>query len=110
MKIEGSLKPLLRDYKKQRPNSGLAHLKFHHDNARPHVAQRVIAFLEGKKVTLMEHPPDLAPSDFWLFDYRKFRLSDQPDAQKLCKAITKIVENIPRSKFLKTFQKWQERM
>ena len=37
-------------------------------------------------------------------------LSDQPDTQSLCEAITKIFENIPRSEFLKTLRKWQERM
>ena len=65
------------------------------------------------KLATSQHPPyspDLAPSDFWLFDFIKRCLSDQPDAQSLWEAITKIVENIPRSEFLKTFRKWQERM
>jgi len=45
--IEGSLKPMLREYKRQRPNSGLAHLKLHHNNDRRQVAECVITFLEG---------------------------------------------------------------
>ena len=65
--IKGSLRALLREYKEQRPNYRLAQLKFQHDNARPLVSQRVITFLEGEKVTSMNHPPyapDLAPSYF----------------------------------------------
>jgi len=56
------------------------------------------------------YSPDLALSDFGLFAYIECRLSDQPDVQSLFKVITKIVENIPQSEFLKTFQKWKERM
>ena len=61
----------------------------------------------------MEHPPyspDLAPSDFWLFDYIKRNLGTQPDAESLFNEITDIVNSIPKNKYKKTFEKWKERM
>ena len=62
----------------------------------------------------MDHPPyspDLAPSDFWLFDYIKERLTSNPDAKSLMKQITGIVNSIPKKEENdKTFQKWLERM
>ena len=57
---------------------------------------------------LMKHPPyspDLAPCDFWLFDYIKGRLVDYNDAQCLSKAITEIVNSIPKDEWIKTFDK-----
>ena len=35
--IKDCLKPLVRTLKEQRPMDGTKNLKFHHDNARPHV-------------------------------------------------------------------------
>ena len=61
----------------------------------------------------MDHPPyspDLAPSDFWLFDYIKQRLDDHTSAESLIRQITAIVRSIPKEEYLKTFQKWIERM
>lgn len=45
-------------------------LIFHHDNARPHVAQVVKTYLDGSGWEVLPHPPyspDLAPSDYHLF-------------------------------------------
>ena len=78
---------------------GAKTLKFHHDNARPHVAQ-LVTFLEEQEFTIMRHPPyspDLAPSDFWLFDYIKKRLTDHTSAQSLANEITQICESIPEN-------------
>jgi len=111
--IEKSLKPVVESLKLKRPNSGLTNLKFHHDNAKPHVTKAVKKYLAEQKLTLIRHPPyspDLAPCDFWLFDYVKQRLTDQPDAESLEKQITEILENIPEEEYLKTFLKWLERM
>jgi hypothetical protein len=61
----------------------------------------------------MDHLPystDLAPSDFWLFDYIKERLTSNLDAKSLMKQITGIVNSIPKEEYEKTFQKWIERM
>ena len=72
--IDDCLKPLVRLIKTSRKTLGTKKLKFHHDNARPHVHQAVITYLKEQGFTLMGQPPyspDLAPSDFWLFDYIK---------------------------------------
>ena len=45
----------------------------------------------------MPHPPyspDLAPCDYWLNDYIKNRLTDQPNEKSLARAVSKIVKNI----------------
>ena len=88
-------------------------LKFHQDNAKPHVAESVKTYLKQHGLTLIRHPPyspDLAPSDFWLFDYIKMRLDDHNNADSLIDQITRICGDIPKSELKKTFQKWIERM
>ena len=61
----------------------------------------------------MEHPPyspDLAPCDFWLNSYIKDRLEEQPTFEALHVSITEILSKIPQKEYLKTFEKWKERM
>ena len=104
---------MLKEVTRQRPSSGLTNMKLHHDNAKPHVAKTVKSFLNDNKVLIMDQPPyspDLAPSDFWLFDYVKAQLSDHSDPKSLNNQITKILKNTPHVEYLKTFQKWIERM
>ena len=60
----------------------------------------------------MDHPtysPELAPCDFWLFDYIKQRLSDHASVKILDAEITKIIAGIPRNEWEYTFNKWLER-
>lgn len=88
-------------------------MKFHHDNARPHVAKCVVAYLESENFTIVDHPPyspDLAPSDFWLFDYVKQRLRDSRDENHLASQIVEIVNSIPHKEYKKAFETWIERM
>ena len=78
--IDDCLKPLVKTLNQRRQTLGTKNLKFHHDNARPHVHSNVIKYLKSKDFIMMDHPPyspDLAPSDFWLFDYIKERLTTQ---------------------------------
>ena len=59
----------------------------------------------------MDHPPyspDLTPSDFWLFGDAKRRLDDHTSAESLVKQITKIVNDIPKEEWQRTFNKWIE--
>lgn len=63
---------LKRALKEKRPKWETKHetLIFHHDNARPHVAQPVKRYLENVGWEVLPHPPyspDLAPSDYHLF-------------------------------------------
>lgn len=111
--VEDCLKPLVTAIEDVRPTLGCKNLKFHHDNARPHVHSSVKTYLKEQNFIIMEHPPyspDLAPSDFWLFDYIKKRLTTQPNAESLFKQISEIVNSIPKDEYNKTFIKWKERM
>jgi [histone H3]-lysine36 N-dimethyltransferase SETMAR len=111
--INSCIKPIIKILNKQRPTLGCKNLKFHHDNAKPHVHKSVITCLKTNNFIIMEQPPyspDLAPSDFWLFDYIKQRLQDHSSAQSLANQISEIVKAIPLHEFKKTFEKWLERM
>jgi len=111
--IRNCLEPLTSSINEQRPTSGTKNMKFHHDNAKPHVAKCVKSYLNSNGFTIIRHPPyspDLAPSDFWLFDYIKRQLTDHTNRKSLEKEITEILENIPKEEYQKTFNKWLERM
>ena len=97
----------------KRPSSTTNGIKLHHDNARPHINDIVFDYLQEEKIKVMAHPPyspDLAPSDFWLFNYLRRSLGTYPDVTSLGKAITKELNSIPIQEYQKTFQKWIQRM
>ena len=51
-----------------------------HDNSRPHVAKPVKTYLETLKWEVLPHPPyspDIAPSDYYLFQSMAHGLADQ---------------------------------
>jgi histone-lysine N-methyltransferase SETMAR len=107
------LKTLVRNLCKKRPSSKTRGIKLHHDNARPHVSNIVLDYLHEAKLNVMAHPPyspDIAPSDFWLFNRLKRNLGTYPDARSLAKAITTELNSIPIEEYQKTFHKWTERM
>lgn len=111
--VDNCLKPITSILKNQRTKMGAEKIKFHHDNARPHMSKLVTGYLKSQKYILMKHPPyspDLAPCDFWLFDYIKSRLSDHTGPITLKRQITKICRDIPKKEWIKTFDKWVERM
>ena len=84
--LNDCLKPLVTVLNKQRPTISTKNIKFHHDNAKFHVAKTVITYLENQKFIIMNHPsysPDLAPSDFWFFRYIKQRLDYRPNSESL---------------------------
>ncbi|GFV00062.1 histone-lysine N-methyltransferase SETMAR [Trichonephila clavipes] len=64
-------------------------VRFHHDNARPHTANRTTALAERFGWEMVSHPPyspDLAPSDFHLFPELKKTLAEPNSRQmKRCK-------------------------
>ena len=63
-----------------------------------HVAKTVLSNVQDQNVKINKQPPyspDLAPLDFWLFDYIKQRLEDAVDVQSLYLQITKIIKKIP---------------
>ena len=111
--LNDCLKPLVTSLNKQRPTICTKNMKVHHDNAKPHVAKSVITYLESQNFIIMDHPsysPDLSLSDFWFIDYIKQRLDDNPNTESLASQIVEIVETIPHQEYIKTFNKWLERM
>ena len=104
---------MTKGIKRDRHSSGCDGLVFHHDNARSHTSKEVKAFLEAEKFIIMDHPPyspDLAPSDFRLFDYIKQSLSDHENEESVDAQITKILSDIPKDEWINIFDKWLERM
>src|SRR6266496_2694956 len=64
----------------RRKGPSLQEVILHHDNARPHTAQATTAAIAVKGWSVLLHPaysPDLAPSDFHLFDPLKDYLRGQ---------------------------------
>ena len=88
-------------------------MKIHHDYVRPHVHGLTKDFPIEHDFTIMEHPPhspNLAPCDFGLNSYIKEWLVEQPNVETLSASITAILDSIPKSEYLKTFQTWVEKM
>jgi histone-lysine N-methyltransferase SETMAR len=111
--IENCLKPVVKEIWKQRRSAGTKGIKLLHDNARPHIHSDVINYLTEEGINIMPHPPyspDLAPCDYWLNDYIKRNLIDQPNEKSLARAVSKVVKNIPEEEYKKTFDKLLERM
>jgi hypothetical protein len=54
----------------------------------------------------MPHPPDspdLAPCEYWLNDYIKRNLTDQPNEKSLARAVSKMMRHIPEEEYKKNF-------
>ncbi|MDR3550226.1 MAG: hypothetical protein P4L31_02345 [Candidatus Babeliales bacterium] len=104
--IDNCLEAVIEELMEQRPMTGTKGIKLLQDNARPHMTKRVLNFLKENRINLMPHPaysPDLAPCDFWLFDYIKRNLTNQTDEDSLFNAVSKFVFSIPEKEFKKTF-------
>ena len=79
-------------------------MKFHHDNARPYVTKMVKSHLNDAKLTIicyLPYSPNLAPSDFWLFDLIKSRLDNNTDFKSQKLQITKMLQDIPKEEYKK---------
>ncbi|XP_004206904.1 histone-lysine N-methyltransferase SETMAR-like [Hydra vulgaris] len=106
--LKNCLKPLLCELNKQRSKLGTHNFKFLHDNARPHVTQTITNCLNQAEITIDRNPPyspDLAPSDYWLFELIKKNLDDDTDIESQKNRITKLLESIPKEEYKKTFHK-----
>ncbi|CAF5012570.1 unnamed protein product, partial [Rotaria socialis] len=94
----GLAKPVVKEIWKQRKSNGTKGRKWLHDIASPHRHSDVINYLTQEGINIIPHPPysrDLAPCDYWLNDYIKQNLTDQPDEKSLAHAVSKLIKNIP---------------
>jgi transposase len=90
-------------------------LVVHVDNARAHTAQKCRTFCQDNGLRLAAHPsypPDLAPSDFFLFGYVKEHLKGIvfPSYEELLDAIGKVVTGIESETLTAMFEHWMERL
>jgi len=111
--IDNCLEPVINEIRRQTKSLHTKCIKLLHDNGSPHTHSDVIDFLTEERVEIMPHPPyspDLAPCDFWLNDYIKRKLTDQPNEESLTQEVYKVMKNIPEKEFKKTFDKLLERM
>jgi hypothetical protein len=71
--------PVISSINEQRPASGTSSMIFHHENAKPHVAECIKGNLKRDKCKIVRrHPPfssGLAPSDLCLYDFIKRNLN-----------------------------------
>jgi len=88
----------------------------HQDNTPPHKARIVTEFLVEQGIETLRHPPyspDLAPSDFWLFDTLKLSLRGRefPSRSSLGSAVYQSLKHIPKDSYKKCYEKcvghWQ---
>ena len=111
--IDNCLKPVINKVRNQEKSSRSKCIRLLHDNGSPHKHRDVIEYLTEEGVEIIPDPPyspDLSPCDFWLNDYIKNNLSDQPNEESLAEAVCEVVHNIPEQEFRKTFDKLLERM
>lgn len=111
--IENCLTLAFEEVIRQRPSTGLKSIRLLHDGAGPHRHTNVKDFLTANGIVTIKHPPyspDLAPCDFWFFDYIKKNLQDEKDQESLLESVTRIASTIDASEYRLTFEKWVERM
>ena len=98
-----------------RPTVGLRGLKLHWDNARPHTSQATTEALQQAGLVIVPQPPyspDLAPSDFFLFGYLKWKLNGEKfgDGNELLSRLREEIEMIVPKVFTDTFAEWERRL
>ena len=109
---ENIVEKLITEIKKRRPKRGTNGIRFHLDNARPHLIDKKF---EENGIIRLPHPPyspDLAPSDFFLFGYLKKKLEGQnfDNDDDLKKETVKILSNIEKETLKKVFDEWIRRL
>jgi histone-lysine N-methyltransferase SETMAR len=110
---ENCLEPTFEFIRTLRPKSGCHGLKLLDDNARPHRTPEVISYIQEQGIQSIDHPPyspDLAPCDYWLFDYIKQRLPDAEDADTLAKSVTKILNQTDKKAYRAALEQYPERL
>jgi hypothetical protein len=83
----------------------------HHDNAPAHTAFSAKEFLASKQITVLKHSPylpDLAPSDFFLFQKIKEILKGRhfDDIEDIRTNKTVALNAIPQNQFKNCFEGW----
>jgi hypothetical protein len=113
-RFKGSvLKPLLSTMrKKYKPCP--SRFELHYDNASPHRAKLTKQYIYNSPFTRLESPPyspDLAPCDFFLFGYLKWKLRQMHfnNLSELKAGAVTVLNEIPKSLLREAFDEWYKR-
>jgi histone-lysine N-methyltransferase SETMAR len=90
-------------------------LSIHADNARPHTAKLSTQYFNENRMKSVPHPPyspDLAPSDFSLFEHVKRCLPSLSfkDADQLLVTVEGVLEGIEKVTLQAVFIEWMDRL
>lgn len=108
---------LVQSTRKLRRKNRLSELYFLHDNAPVHTSNRAMSTIANCGFEVLRHPPyspDLAPSDFYLFNHLKKNLRGQQFASKteLRDSVMQFLENKPpefyKSAFTELAARWRK--
>jgi hypothetical protein len=85
------------------------------DNAGPHVVKWVTEYMDSpllKRAPHSPYSPDLAPSDFYLFEYVKHQLQGHEftEGAEIVSAISEILNQIPTDTLVDAFDDWMRRL
>jgi hypothetical protein len=106
---------ILGELTQLQPEDDGRRLVVHADNTRAHTGQKYRTFCEENGLRLAPHPaypPDLAPSDFFMFSYIKECLKGMmfPPYEELLDAIGEMVTGIESEPLTAVFEHWMERL
>jgi hypothetical protein len=82
------------------------HLHVH--NAQPRTSQASVDYIDRHKFVRVHHPPyspDLAPTDFYLFEYMKGKLAlcHGTTKEEFFGSVTEILDSIPEEELVQVF-------
>ena len=81
--------------------TGTQNVKFQQNNPKTYVIQTVTDCLNRVGITIIDHPsysPDLALSEFWLFDLIKKIVDEYIDVESQKKHQTKVLQKINKKR------------
>lgn len=84
----------------------------HFDNARPHLIDDELIQMGVKRLPHPPYSPDLAPSDFFLFGYLKFKLEGKifNTEKEVLGEVARILHAIPKDQFRAPYDEWIRRL
>ena len=109
------LKNLRESIRKKRPDKWQRKDWFlHHDNARPHTAHSVLAFLAKNNTPILPQPPyspDLAPNDFFLYPKFKMIMKGKrfDTKEEIKRKSLAVLRSIEQNEFSGCFASWEKR-
>jgi hypothetical protein len=87
--------------------------QLHHDNAPAHSSHLIQTFLAKHSIPVVRqapYSPDMAPCDFWLFPFLKWKMPLKGARfEDTMRNVTAQLNTIPKDAFLKCFQQWRNR-